>query len=276
MSDDAFQRRLNEARALFAEGKPAEAETRYRALLAPDPSQPVSAGGHVLAQDGLARCLHVLGRLEEADTLFEEALHGLEALFGPDHLHVAGALQNLARLRSERGHRDEAASLGEHALDILRKHLPPDDLRIADGLLNLSSHQYAAKRYELAEANLKTALALWEAKEGRRCFGVSTCLNNLGRICEERGESRQGVLYHQEAVSIRKELLGDHPETAFSLGNCGAALAGDGQWREAAQTLTEALACYERLGLGDSPDAATCRRNLDMCRAQAHSERQPS
>mgnify|MGYP000214132873 FL=1 len=75
-----------------------------------------------------------------------------------------------------------------------------DDLRIADALLNLSSHQYTAKKYDAAEANLKMALHLWEAKEGRRCFGVSTCLNNLGRICEERGETRQGVLYHQEAI----------------------------------------------------------------------------
>ena len=116
---------------------------------------------------------------------------------------------------------------------------------------------------------MKTALALWEAKEGRCCFGVSTCLNNLGRICEERGETHQGVLYHQEAVSIRKEILGIHPETAFSLGNYGAALAGDAQWDKAAQTLEEALSCYDRLGLSDSPDAATCRNNLSLCRNAA-------
>ncbi|WP_308776990.1 tetratricopeptide repeat protein, partial [uncultured Bilophila sp.] len=171
--------------------------------------------------------------------------------------------------RSERGEWEEAATLGERALSILEQNLPAGDPRIADALLNLSSHQYAAKKYELAETNLKTALKLWEAKEGRRCFGVSTCLNNLGRICEERGETRQGVLYHQEAVDIRKEILGIHPETAFSLGNCGAALAGDGQWDKAARTLEEALSCYDRLGLSDSPEAAACRNNLDLCRKAA-------
>ena len=139
----------------------------------------------------------------------------------------------------------------------------------ADALLNLSSHQYTAKKYDAAEANLKMALHLWEAKEGRRCFGVSTCLNNLGRICEERGETRQGVLYHQEAVSIRKEILGIHPETAFSLGNYGAALAGDAQWEKAANTLEEALTCYDSLGLSDSPEAVTCRNNLNLCRNAA-------
>ncbi len=268
--DAVFQQRLNEARTLFAEGKAPAAEKIYRELLVPD----LPAGGRILVQDGLARCLHVQGRMDEADEAFRESLRHLEELFGPDHIHVAGGLQNLARLRSERGEWEEAALLGERALDILRRGLPPDDLRIADALLNLSSHQYAAKKYEIAEANLKAAMKLWEAREGRRCFGVSTCLNNLGRICEERGETRQGVLYHQEAVSIRKEILGDHPETAFSLGNYGAALAGDAQWDKAAQALEEALACYERLGLADSPDAATCRSNLSMCRRAARQARE--
>ena len=70
-------------------------------------------------------------------------------------------------------------------------------------------------------------------------------------------------------MSIRKEILGIHPETAFSLGNYGAALAGDAQWDKAAQTLEEALSCYDRLGLSDSPDAATCRNNLSLCRNAA-------
>ena len=176
--DEHFQRRLNESRMFFAEGKALAAEKIYRDLLKPD----LPAGGRVLVLDGLGRCLHIQGRLEEAETFFRESLRFLEELFGPNHIHVAGGLQNLARLRSERGECEEAATLGERALDILKQNLPADDLRIADALLNLSSHQYTAKKYDAAEANLKMALHLWEAKEGRRCFGVSTCLNNLGRI----------------------------------------------------------------------------------------------
>ena len=152
--DAVFQQRLNEARTLFAEGKAPAAEKIYRELLVPD----LPAGGRILVQDGLARCLHVQGRLDEADEAFRESLRHLEELFGPDHIHVAGGLQNLARLRSECGEWEEAALLGERALDILRRGLPPDDLRIADALLNLSSHQYAAKKYEIAEADRKSVV----------------------------------------------------------------------------------------------------------------------
>ena len=69
-----------------------------------------------------------------------------------------------------------------------------------------------------------------------------------------------------EGVTYGTFGLGIHPETAFSLGNCGAALAGDAQWEKAAQTLEEALSCYESLGLSDSPEAVTCRNNLNLCR----------
>ena len=198
--DEHFQRRLNEARMFFAEGKALAAEKIYRDLLKPD----LPAGGRVLVLDGLGRCLHIQGRLEEAETFFRESLRFLEELFGPNHIHVAGGLQNLARLRSERGECEEAATLGERALDILKQNLPADDLRIADALLNLSSHQYTAKKYDAAEANLKMALHLWEAKEGRRCFGVSTCLNNLGRICEIMASALPSCTIRKPCPSVKK------------------------------------------------------------------------
>ena len=55
--DEHFQRRLNEARMFFAEGKALAAEKIYRDLLKPD----LPAGGRVLVLDGLGRCLHIQG-----------------------------------------------------------------------------------------------------------------------------------------------------------------------------------------------------------------------
>ena len=86
--DEHFQRRLNEARMFFAEGKALAAEKIYRDLLKPD----LPAGGRVLVLDGLGRCLHIQGRLEEAETFFRESLRFLEELFGPNHIHVAGSV----------------------------------------------------------------------------------------------------------------------------------------------------------------------------------------
>ena len=62
----------------------------------------------------------------------------------------------------------------------------------------------------------------------------------------------EGIALHRQAVALRTRLLGDHEDTAFSLGNLGVALASGGEWQEAAATLEQAVAMYEKLGLGQS------------------------
>ena len=64
--DEHFQRRLNEARMFFAEGKALAAEKIYRDLLKPD----LPAGGRVLVLDGLGRCLHIQGRSHKRQATF--------------------------------------------------------------------------------------------------------------------------------------------------------------------------------------------------------------
>lgn len=260
--DETLQSRLNEARTQLINGNAPAAEKLYRKELATT----LTPGGRILVLDGLGRCLHIQGRLEEAEEVFRDSLQLMRALFGPNSTHVTSGLQNLARMRSERGDVEEAVGLGQQALTILIERLGAEHPRVAEARLNLSSHQYALENYDLARANLCEAMRIWEKTLGRRSMEVSTCLNNLGRICEHQGKTAQGVAHHQEAVFIRKELLGVHPETAFSLGNLGAALAGDEQWKEAACVLQEALNYYEQMGFLESPEAATCRANLALCR----------
>ena len=77
----------------------------------------------------------------------------------------------------------------------------------------------------------------------------------------------EGIAHHRAALAIRRKVLGDHPETAFSAGNLGTALAAAGKWREATETLEEAIACYARCGHTAGNDIEGYRRNLDVCRS---------
>ena len=118
---------------------------------------------------------------------------------------------------------------------------------------------------ELGEPKFR-AMQIWQAQP-EPSPRLGTCLNNLGRIEEEKGNHAQGIALHREAVALRRSLLGQcHEDTAFSLGNLGVALAASGQWHEAADILESALACYARLGRYKCPEAEGYRKNLAVCR----------
>ncbi len=136
----------------------------------------------------------------------------------------------------------------------------------AKDLLTKSADAYNAHDLDGAEALLLQVLEICEAAEGRRSLSVSTCLNNLGRIYENRAHFAKATRFHGEACVIRQALLGNHVETAFSLANYSAALMGDGQWGQAVEGLNMALIMYKKLKMLESPEAEVCRKNLALCR----------
>ena len=122
-------------------------------------------------------------------------------------------------------------------------------------------------RGDLLEAEKLTleAMAIWEKEMGPESLPVSTCLNNLGRICEETARPEEGIAWHRKALALRKKLLGDHPETAFCYGNLGTALAANGQFEEAIDMLAAAVETFEKCGKTNGHDVEGYKRNLAIC-----------
>lgn len=136
----------------------------------------------------------------------------------------------------------------------------------ARSLFALSWDAYREGRLDEAESLTLQAKALWEEHLGPESLQVSTCINNLGRICEETGRPDEGIAWHRASLAIRRKVLGDHPETAFCMGNLGTALAMAGYLPEAVDMLAEAVACFERCGDSGGHDVEGYARNLDICR----------
>ena len=181
------------------------------------------------------------------------------------------ALQNLCFALSETGAVEESAAVGGEAARLAEAIFGPQSPELAGALLRLSAAPYRGRDLDAAEALIRRAMSIWQAQPGPAPEQVGTCLNNLGRIHEERGDMAAGIAFHRQAVAFRRTLP-NREDLAFSLGNLGVALAQDGQWSEACAALEESLKLYAALDKGDGPEARGYAANLAVCRRALHAE----
>lgn len=204
--------------------------------------------------------------------MMEEALEaamiciGLQEEVAPDNMLLrAKLIQNASRILLYAGDLEQAEAIANEGIGILQtaEGTTADDM--AHAFLNLSSILYAKKDLENASLVLMEAISIWTTEKGHNSPEVADCLGNLGRLREEQGKPEEAVELHQQAIDIKKQVFGDHEQTAFSVMNKGLALMLTGQFAEAKEALEEALACCKRIGQEDSEMAKACEQNLSIC-----------
>ncbi|MBP3731419.1 MAG: tetratricopeptide repeat protein [Mailhella sp.] len=256
-----FDIELSSAFALLGQGRLTDAEKKLLALAAGRQASSPEKEGRL--HYGLGLAFFQQGKNEEARQQFSYACELFKNLPGSAK---ALAMTALARAELACGATEQSVKTGREALELLRRSMAKDDPRLAPSLFALSFGEYESKHFGEAEALLREALALWKTQRGPESLEVSTCLNDLGRICEETNRISEGIALHKECLEIRQKKLGVHPETAFSLGNLGTALASAGQWQQAADMLERALACYAQCGRTDGDSIDGLKLNLELCR----------
>lgn len=262
MNSQEWHARLRQGQQLQQQGDHTGAGQVFGDLAAREDNSP---GQTVLALDMLARCLHEQHHDQEAVQLLERAAILARAELRWQDPLKAGVLQNLARLHLLAGHRETSVALGTEVLEGLEQALGAGHVEVARAMQGLAAAHYELKHWDRAEALLLRAKGIWEA-QATPAPELAVCYNNLGRLNEERGQYERGIAWHRQAVALRRELLGEHPDTAFSLGNLGVALASAGQWEEAVRVLEECLACYAHCGRTGGYEVEGYRRNLEVCR----------
>jgi len=261
-----FRTAFNRARQL----PDAQAEATLLSLYSDYPGLPPEDEGCLRYAIGLA-----MFRQNKAEGALREFQAACDLLSKAPCADLALAKTALARAQLACNDVEKSVETGREALELLRLHISMEDPRMAPSLFSLSFGEYMARHMDKAENLNLVAKTLWEKQRGPESLEVSTCLNNLGRICEETGRHEEGITYHRAALSIRRRLLGDHPETAFSMGNLGTALAAAGHWKEAADMLAGAISCYARCGHTNGQDIKGYLHNLNICREALARENQP-
>lgn len=182
------------------------------------------------AHKKLGDCLHDLGRYNEAESEFKEAI-----MIKPDDVEYRCYLANLlAKVGSERY--EDAKKEFEEAL-----RLKPDDYWTHNDF-GVLLHNW--KKYDEAERKFKEALRLNLEKTNEGGFHV-----NLGALFEEQKRYKEAKSEYEKAIAILRELKLTKPEVAKYLArahyNLGTLLADKSEeFGEAKKEFEEAIRIF--------------------------------
>jgi len=134
------------------------------------------------------------------------------------------------------------------------------DLEI-ENRLNLASQLHAAGKYQEA---LQMALpGLERSARSHDPLVKAWCCNEVGFYCLHAGVYEKAIGLFQEALEIRRRVLGsDHPNTATCINNLAAFHSQMGQYEAALPLYQEALEIRRRVSGSDHPSTAASINNL--------------
>ena len=203
------------------------------------------------------------GDYVRAEPLLQRSLATYEKALGPDHLYVAGSLNNLAHFYKTKGDYVRAEPLFQRSLATYEKVLGPDHPLVARSLNNLAGLYQDKGDYVRAEPLFQRSLAIREKALGPDHLDVSTDLNNLALLYLAKSNYLQAEPLFQRALAIREKTLGpNHPTVAASLQALAMLYRDKGDYVRAEPLFLRSLAILEKALGPDHPNVAISLNNL--------------
>lgn len=251
---------------LFAEGRYAEALSRYQRVLSARLATDNTADEIIVASlNRVATSLEKLGRYAEAEPIYRRALLVCEKALGTEHLEVSFRLYGLASLLEKAGRYAEAEPLFRRALAISEKANGPDHPDTGSHLNNLANLLQLTGRYAEAEALYRRALSIAEKSVGSEHPKTGTDLNNLAMLLEITGRYAEAEPLYRRALIISEKTNGpEHPDTGSHLNNLANLLQLTARYAEAEALYRRALSNTEKSLGSEHPLTSTSLGNLAL------------
>jgi tetratricopeptide (TPR) repeat protein len=219
--------------------------------------------------DGRAWALHSLGYLyaqhgkyDDAEKIFQRALHGERAL-GPDHTSTLDTFNSLGLLYADIGRLQEAEIMYQRALEGYEKELGPDHPSTLSAVNNLGLLYADIGRLHEAETMYQRALEGYEKELGPDHPSTLSAVNNLGLLYADIGRLQEAEIMYQRAMQgYEKELGLDHPSTLTSMDNLASTYRNQGRWGEAEELEVQVMETRKRVLGEEHPSTLTSMANL--------------
>jgi tetratricopeptide (TPR) repeat protein len=168
----------------------------------------------------------LLGRLDEAESYYLEALAIDQLAYGDAHGETLTDRTNLALLRRQRDDtaRNDRAMARAELQTILQIELQrhgPDHLNVASDRLNWSQMLIDDGDWEGAEREVREALRVHRRLAPHMTIELANIMGSLAATISARnGDPDEVLRLHQQAFSIHERELGsEHPDLALDLGS---------------------------------------------------------
>lgn len=186
------------------------------------------------------------GNWSEAATLLREVLARDEERFGERHPYPALTKSQLATVLGNLGQATEAEPMFLEALEIQREQLPEGHPEIATTLANIGSFLNRLRRFDEALPRFEEALRLRLAAYDPKHPAVLTTRQQIAVVELGRGNRKAAEAQFRTLLELRREIRGDHAETAGSLLSLATCIARQDRPAEAIPLFRESAAMFRR------------------------------
>jgi tetratricopeptide (TPR) repeat protein/transcriptional regulator with XRE-family HTH domain len=206
------------------------------------------------------------GRYAEAESLLHQAIATLEREVGPEHLDLAGPINNLAILLKEQGAYARAEPLYQRARHVWELHLEPDHPQLALAFNNLAELYKEQGRYAEAGPLYQRALDNWEKRLGSDHPMVAIARHNLADVAyAERRYAEAEALYQRALAAFESSVGAENYLTAYALNGLANVYRERGRYAEAEELYQRAL--HVRQTVWDDPShPETAETMYDLAR----------
>lgn len=202
-----------------------------------------------LVEEQLAGLCLMIGRLTDAERLYDSIIVHTAALIGPESPDLARIVNNLGGVYQAQGRQEKAAGAYAHALNLQIQALGPDHPALATTYTNIGVLREEMAEYPAAEEALLRAYTIRTTKLPLTDPLVLTSLDNLVSFHVKRSQFDQAHTLLDAAKRDRTvKLGGDAPAVADILDRYatlsmarGQAILAEQYWLEALQIRENAL-----------------------------------
>lgn len=224
-------------------------------------AQPRNNSAIVSVENAFADCYIQMRRFSDAEPLLKDALAIQDQVESgtKSELLLADMLYNLSVVYREQGKFADAMSLGNRSLKIQERIPQKDKLGIAHCLDNLASLYQQQNLFQDAAPLYKRSLEILEAQFGPDNIQIASALNNLAHNCLREKKLQEAEPLLKRAVSIEEK---NNRFAGVAMINLGAVQNAANNFSAAEETLTNAVALYEKSNRSQDTDFAKALAHL--------------